>query len=119
MVALLVTLVGEIDMVAKNAGRPGQATDQEAIAILKKFAKGIDETLAVNPGNQTALVEKAVVASYLPQQLTEEDLEGNIRQFMSDGAKTIGDIQKLLKGKFPGQYDGALASKVAQRLLNS
>ena len=41
--SLLTTLIGEAEMVGKNAGR--EVTDQEVVATIKKFIKGIDETL--------------------------------------------------------------------------
>jgi hypothetical protein len=38
---LLTTLLGEAAMVGKNAGR--ETTDQEVVAVVKKFVKNIDE----------------------------------------------------------------------------
>lgn len=118
-VTLLVTLVGEIDSVAKNAGRPGQATDAEATAVVKKFLKGVDEVLKVDPTNAQALVEKPLLEGYLPKQLSEDQLRELIVSFIAGGANNIGMVQKRLKEQVPGQYDGALAAKVAQSVLNS
>ena len=41
----LTTLIGEAEMVGKNAGR--EVTDAEVVAVLKKFVKNIDETTTV------------------------------------------------------------------------
>jgi len=39
--SLLTTLLGEAAMVGKNANR--ETTDQEVVAVVKKFVKNIDE----------------------------------------------------------------------------
>lgn len=112
--SLLTTLLGEAAMVGKNAGR--ETTDAEVVAVVKKFIKNVDETIAaLQARNQLFTefaVEREVLEQFLPQQLTEVTL--------AEVAKTQPDMptfMKHLKEKYAGQYDGKLASTVAKKVF--
>ena len=111
--SLLTTLLGEAAMVGKNAGR--ETTDQEVIAVVKKFIKNIDETVsALSSRGQDAasfLAERSVLERFLPLQLTELAL-ANIAQ----NHKSMPEFMKFLKENHAGQYDGKLASTVAKNI---
>lgn len=120
---VLTTLVGEAEVVGKNAGNR-ETTDAEVVAVVKKFIKNMDETLAlIKEPNAVADLqrERAIVAKYLPQQLTSEQLKGILESLANElNAHTLrdmGKIMKVLKERFDGQYDGALASTLIKALL--
>lgn len=112
--SLLTTLLGEAAMVGKNANR--ETTDQEVVAVVKKFVKNIDETItALTSRNQDAsafLMERSVLEQYLPRQMGEEDLI-NIAQALPN----MPVFMKHLKENFAGQYDGKLAATVAKQVF--
>ena len=123
---LLTTLYSEAAMKGKNANR--ETTDEEAIAVIKKFLKGVEETithLKVSGGNAGVLLnaeqERSILESYLPVQLTELDLQkivGTMAQTLDDRSpKQMGVLMKKLKEQYEGQYDGAIASKVIKAIL--
>ena len=63
--------------------------------------------------------ELAVLDEYLPRQLGEEELRAAISTLVNDsGATSIGPIMKELSSRYPGRYDGKLASRIAQELVN-
>ena len=111
--SLLTTLLGEASMVGKNAGR--ETTDQEVVAVVKKFIKNVDETInALTMRNQDAsafLMERGVLEQYLPMQLSEDAL----RQ-VAECQKDMPSFMKHLKENFAGKYDGKLASMVAKKI---
>jgi uncharacterized protein YqeY len=114
----LVTLASEIDNVAKSKGRPGQATDDECIAVIKKFQKGSNEILKLDVNNASALMESEILAKYLPKQLTEDEIRNTIAFYRdSQSIKTVGEYLKNMKQDFAGQYDGALAAKLAKEVF--
>lgn len=109
--SLLTTLLGEAAMVGKNANR--ETTDQEVIAVVKKFVKNIDETISAltsRGGDASAfLSERETLVQFLPQQMDEF--------LLAVVAKTQPDMptfMKYLKENFAGQYDGKTAAKVAK-----
>ena len=112
--SLLTTLLGEAAMVGKNAGR--ETTDQEVVAVVKKFMKNIDETItALQSRNQLFTqftVEREILEQFLPQQLTESTLIT-----VAKSQPNMPTFMKHLKENYAGQYDGKLASTVAKTVF--
>ena len=111
---LLTTLIGEAEMVGKNAGNRA-STDAEVVAVIKKFVKNAEETLAAlkkaNQYNEVIAVEIGILGRYLPQQLGEYELKA-----IAVGRANMPDFMKYLKENYAGQYDGKLASTVAREV---
>ncbi|AGY60446.1 GatB/YqeY domain-containing protein [Gloeobacter kilaueensis] len=124
-VSLLGTLYAEASRVGKDAAnRP--STDEEVLAVVRKFIKNLDETIAVlqKAGKNTAgqLEEKAILEGYLPRQLSSEELRAAIESIVADlgekSPKAMGEVMKQLKERYGGQFDGKLASEAARTILN-
>lgn len=124
---VLVTLLGEIDTKTKTLNPARDLTDEEVLAVVKKFLKNLDETLrvltpAVAPADKAAaalekaLAEKAALEVYLPQQMTAEELAAFAQAKIAEGAN-LGAIMAALKAERGGQYDGKLASDVVRGLM--
>lgn len=123
---LLTTLIGEAVMIAKNDQRENP-TDAEVQNVIKKFLKGVSETISVleksDPTEtedrlKVVNAEKAILEGYLPKQLTEDDLKTIIREALVNGAKEdIGSLMGVLKKGYEGRYDGKLASAVIREAL--
>lgn len=119
--ALLTTLLGELQTLAKNSGRE-EPTEAQAVEVIKKFLKnnGVAQAAASSSQNQEYKeeleVERLILQSFLPKQLSEAELRVLIQDFADQG-KDIGDAMKSLKTQFAGQYDGGLASKLMKELL--
>lgn len=120
--SLLVTLHSEIVNVGKNKGNR-LTTDEEAVAIIKKFASGCKEVIDALVGQNDerynqAVQELAWLDGYLPKQLTEAELLDVINQILtSQPSANMGSVMKQLKADLPGRYDGALASKLIKSKL--
>ena len=115
---LLTTLIGEAEVIGKNDGNR-EVTDAEVVAVIKKFIKGIDETLRYlgdNAPSQSQVVqsEKDMLEVYLPKQMTYEEILGAIHPVLFG---TKGQIMSHLKKNYEGQYDGKLAAKVIDELV--
>lgn len=120
--SLLTTLYSEAAVIGKNNGNR-ETTDSEVQQVIKKFIKNIDEFLVHRPKATELLLQKQVLQSYLPKQLTEEELQqavdeivGNIEQ---TGPKAIGAVMKQLKMKYDGQFDGKTASTIVKNTLEN
>ncbi len=119
--SLLTTLIGEAAAIGKNAGNR-EVTDAEVVALVKKFVKGMDETLGYL-GNRNAeatavvLAEKDILAKYLPLQLTELALRHAVTSIIATEGKVMGKVMAALKARYDGQYDGKLASQIVKELV--
>lgn len=117
----LTCLISEINMIGTNDGKR-KTTDEEAIKVINKFKKGVTETLNIllSSNNNTRIPELKeeinLYESFLPQQMTEEELTQKIKDIiLSEGfttQKDIGNIMKILKQRYSGLYDGKTANKL-------
>lgn len=125
--SLLTTLIGEAAMIGKNNGNR-ESTDSEVQAVIKKFVKNLDETIqrlfdAGFEGGQIMIsqAEKDILLSYLPKQMTEDELRDVVTGLKSElgvlDVKGKGLIMKTLKERFDGQYDGKMAALVVDAAL--
>ncbi len=122
--SLLTTLIGEAENVGKTNGNRA-VTDQEVVAMIKKFIKNIDEVIkVVNPdtdGYASAVKEKALLETFLPSQLDEAALRTAMNAIVMElglaGPKAMGTLMKEVKARHEGTYDGTVASKLAKELL--
>ncbi len=119
---VLTTLLSEVQRLEK----PEQEDDDKVKKVIKKSVKGLNEMISVdvaNAGKHKA--EKALLEEYLPQQMTEDELEKAIDGIVSESfepgtatPKDMGKVMKILKEKHDGTYDGKVASQVVRAVLN-
>lgn len=124
----LTTLIGEIEKIGKDDGNR-ETTDAESIAVLKKFRKGVEETLALmtesadlKQGNTIIQdQELAIVDGYIPQQLSEDELSKVLYdfQYTTETPLTLPTAMKFLKENYVGLYDGKLASLIIRNIVAS
>lgn len=120
---LLVTLYAEAARVGKDAGNR-DTTDEEAQRVVRKFLKGVEESLAVlkdEPARQVALAEKAILESLLPQRVTGEQLQAVVQDIVAalpeKSPKQMGAVMRTLKERLAGAYDGAEATTLVKQAL--
>ena len=117
--SILRVLIGEFNRVDKIV------TDEKATAIIKKLvdnakernAKEVDETkIASN------LAEIGILETYLPSQLSENELKVVLEQHITSNSLTIKDMGKImafLKENYAGKYDGKLASELIKLVFTA
>jgi len=118
---LLTTLYAEVVKIGKDAGNR-ETTDEETVVVVKKFIKGIDETLHYKGAPDATLQhEKEILVEYLPVQLSDDELEEIIRDLVltmnADSVKQMGSVMSALKSEYNGEYDGMTASKLVKSYL--
>lgn len=120
--SVLVTLIGEVDTRTKTLSPAREMTDDEVVAVVKKFIKNAEETLtALKPGQHDEAIAKAkaevmALTAYLPQQMSEAEIEAFARQKAAEGSN-LGAIMADLKAQFAGKYDGKAASGIVKRAV--
>lgn len=114
--SLLTTLLAEATNVGKNDGNR-ETTDQEVVAVVKKFIKNLDETIqALQTRKQdfsAFTAEKETLETFLPAQLSKTDLLN-----LAKTQPSMPLFMKHLKENFAGQYDGKTASLIAKQVFN-
>ncbi len=93
-----------------------EMTEEDEIRIIKKFIKNIDETLGLDiPDEQKTKykAEKQILESYLPSQLSKDEIEKIVSEQFSRG-KIMKDIMGYFKENYSGRYDGKTVSEIVR-----
>ena len=107
-----------------SVGHKGEATDVEIMKIISKLVKqGKDAAEQYNSAGRTDLFEiemqqVAVLESYLPKQLTDEEIAVEIDTVMTEtGSTNIGVLMKELNVRLAGRADGKTISRILKTKL--
>ncbi|MFD6505894.1 MULTISPECIES: GatB/YqeY domain-containing protein [unclassified Bacillus (in: firmicutes)] len=102
-------------------------TEEEELTVLAREVKQYkDSLLEFKKAGREDLVDKLqseiqILNAYLPEQLTEEELAGIIKQVISEvGATSKADMGKVMTAVMPkvkGKTDGSLVNKLVIQLL--
>jgi uncharacterized protein YqeY len=125
-IRLMISELKNKDVEARGAGKD-QASEEEILGVLQKMIKQRQESLAIYEANgrpELADGEKseiAVISSFLPQQLSEDDVKAAIASAIAEtGAASVKDMGKViavLRAKFAGQMDFGKASGLVKSAL--
>lgn len=113
----------------KNAeiAKRGELDEDELLSVLAREAKRRKEAIEeFKKGNRQDLVDKEtqelkVIESYLPEQLSEEDVRKIITEVMQEvGASSPGDLGRVMGRVMPrlkGRADGKLVNQIVREAL--
>ena len=117
----LSTLIGAIDMIAKN--KQIEVTNEIVFDAIVKMLKGVNETIPlVQDQNKIEVLnnEKTLLESFMPKQMTEVELETAIAEIAKtldvSNKSFVGQVMKELKTKFCNQYDSKVANILISKL---
>lgn len=102
-----------------------ELTDEEVMSLMQKEIKKRKEAIEMfKKGNRDDLVKDeesqiAVIQEYLPQQLSEEELNKMINEVIasSGGERSMGKVIGLVMGKAKGRADGSIIAKLVKQKL--
>ncbi|GHU62388.1 aspartyl-tRNA amidotransferase subunit B [Bacteroidia bacterium] len=114
---------------AKTAkGAEGDLSDDAAVKILQKMVKQRKDSATIyQEQNRPELAEKelaevGVLESYLPQQLSSDELGKAIRDIIAQvgatSAKDMGKVMGVATKALAGKTEGRLISETVKKLLN-
>ena len=120
--------IKKVFLEAKTApGANDTLADADALKIIAKLAKQGKETAATYTaaGRQdladAELAQVEVLESYLPKQLSEEEIEAEVRQIIAQpGAtsmKEMGRVMGIASKQMAGRAEGGKISAIVRRLL--
>ena len=109
---LLSVVKGEIQTIEKNTG-VDNLSDEDVLKILTKTSKSLKEM--VSGGNEQAQIELAMIESYLPKQMSKEEVTQKVTELVNSGVTNIGLIMKEF-AQLPA--DKKMVSEVVKEVMN-
>lgn len=110
---LLSVVKGEIQTIEKNTGIENMS-DVDVIKILAKTAKSLKETISLSDSEQ-AKEELVIIESYLPKQMSKEEVTTKVTELKNAGVTNIGAIMKEF-ASLPA--DKKMVSEVIKEVIN-
>jgi uncharacterized protein YqeY len=117
----------QADLTDAIRSRNEVVTDAEIITVLSREAKKRREAVeAYTQANRDDLAgkekaEAAVIANYLPAQLTEDEIKKLIQEAITEtgasGPAGMGLVMKVLQPKIAGKADGGVVSGLVKAAL--
>jgi uncharacterized protein len=114
------------DIEARGQGK-GTLGEDDMLALLQKMIKQRQESVELyDRGGRADLAQQerdeiAIIAAYLPKQMSEDEVKAAISAAIKDtgaaGMKDMGKVIAALKGKFTGKIDFAKASGLVKAML--
>lgn len=109
-------------------GAEGELSEDAEMKLLTKAAKQRRDSIEVfeqQGRTDLAATEKSeleVIESFLPKQLTENEIEAEVQQIISEvgasGPQDMGKVMGLATKKLAGKADGKIISTLARKLLS-
>ncbi len=125
-IRMIMAALKDKDIEARGQGKA--VSGEDILALLQKMVKSRKESLEIyEKAGRTDLAtqeseEIAVIHSFLPQQLTETEVEHAINTSIAEtGATSIKDMGRVvaaLKGKYAGRMDFGKASALVKEKLS-
>lgn len=107
-----------------SVGHSGDATDAEVLKIINKLVKqGKDAAEQYKSAGRIDIYEEemqqiAVLESYLPKQLSDDEIAVEIDKVMEEtGSTNMGVLMKELNAKLAGRADGKTISRILKAKL--
>ena len=111
----------------QKGGARYEATDEDVLTVIAKEAKQRRDSIEeFKKAGRQELVDKEakeleMLQTYLPTQMTEEEIRGIVKQTISEigaaGAADMGKVMGALMPKVKGKADGSLVSKIVKEEL--
>lgn len=123
IVGALTALMSEVSIVGKNNGNR-ETTDEEAVKVIKKFIKGINETvdLIKDPEKLKLLeMELEIYNSFLPQIMNELETRAAVEKIINalpeKSPKAMGQVMGTISKEYGTLIDRGLASQIVKEML--
>ena len=114
------------DIEARGQGKPALG-DDDLLSLLQKMIKQRQESVELyEKGGRAELAaqereEIAIIAAYLPKQMSEAETKAAIADVVKDigavGMKDMGKVMAALKERYAGKMDFGKASPIVKSLL--
>ncbi len=114
-------------LLAQTSGAGGNLTEDDEVKLVQKLVKQRKDSAAIftEQGREDLaapeLAQVAIIEQFLPEQLTEEEIEKVVVQTIeaigAEGMKDMGKVMGMVSKELAGQADGKTISTIVKNKL--
>ena len=115
-------------LLAQTSGASGELTEADETKLIQKLVKQRKDSAAIftEQGRDDLatpeLAQAAIIEQFLPEQLTEEEIEKVVVQTIdaigAEGMKDMGKVMGMVSKELAGQADGKTISTIVKNKLS-
>ncbi|MBT8238483.1 MAG: GatB/YqeY domain-containing protein [Croceitalea sp.] len=112
-----------------DKGGGGELSEEDEVKLIQKLVKQRKDSAAIFSGQgrndlaEPELAQVAVIEKFLPEQLTEEEIEKVVLQTIdhlgATGMQDMGKVMGMVSKELAGQADGKTISTIVKTKLSS
>ncbi|NNC34100.1 MAG: GatB/YqeY domain-containing protein [Croceitalea sp.] len=112
-----------------DKGGGGELSEEDEVKLIQKLVKQRKDSAAIFSGQgrndlaEPELAQVAVIEKFLPEQLTEEEIEKVVVQTIdylgATGMQDMGKVMGMVSKELAGQADGKTISTIVKTKLSS
>ena len=123
---MLITALKNKKISLGSGGKDDLSEEQIIEVISGEVKKRKDSIVFYEEGNRKELAEKEqeeikILEKYLPEQISEEDLEKEVKEIISSlgevSVKDFGRVMGAVMPKFKGRADGSAVMAIVKKIL--
>ena len=114
-------------LLESTSGASTELTEEDEIRLVQKLVKQRKDSAAIfteqgrNDLAEPELAQIAIIEQFLPEQLTEEEVEKVVVQTIeatgASGMKDMGKVMGIVSKELAGQADGKMISTIVKKKL--
>jgi uncharacterized protein YqeY len=114
-------------LLESTSGTSTELTEEDEIRLVQKLVKQRKDSAAIfkeqgrNDLAEPELAQIAIIEQFLPEQLTEEEVEKVVVQTIeatgASGMKDMGKVMGIVSKELAGQADGKMISTIVKKNL--
>jgi len=118
---VLSTTLSELRNLEIDQGK--DADDKEVLSVIAKAVKRRKESASLmRDGGREELAQKEeseaeMLAGYLPESLSEDEVRKIVQEIVAGGPKEMGPVMGQLMPRLKGRFDGKEANRIVREVL--
>jgi uncharacterized protein YqeY len=120
-ILVISTTLSELRNLEIDLGK--EAEDPDTVSVLAKAVKRRKEAAEqMRAGGREELAEREeneaeILAAYLPEGLSEDEVRGMIQEILAEGVAELGPVMGRLMPRLKGRFDGKEANRIVREEL--
>jgi len=110
--------------IEKRSKNQEPLNEEDVVDVLKKEVKKRKESIEIygsagrNDLKDKETLELQVIQSYLPQEMSDEEVEKVVKKVINAGEKGFGKVMKAVMAEIKGQADSRKISEIIKKNLS-